>query len=78
MGVVFGLGAGLSLCFFLESSHFIKLPAKIYYIEYLPVLVDYKDVFVICLLGLGMSLFFSLAPAIRAAKIKEAQALRYE
>jgi len=78
IGVGLGAGLGLFLCFILEKFHFIKLPSKIYYIDYLPVLIDYKDVVLVCLVGLGFSLLFSLSPAIKASNVEEAEALRYE
>jgi len=78
IGVGLGAGLGLFLCFILEKFHFIKLPSKIYYIDYLPVLIDYKDVVLVCLVGLGFSLLFSLSPAIKASNVEEAKALRYE
>ncbi len=78
IGVFLGGSLGLFLCFVLKNTHLVRLPPKIYYIDYLPVLIDYKDVFIICSLGLGLSLLFSLAPAVRAGRIEEAEALRYE
>ena len=69
---------GLSVCYLLDQYHFIKLPSKIYSIDYLPVAIDYGDIAVVCLVALAMSFIFSLAPSIRASRIKETQALRYE
>ncbi len=77
-GTLIGTGAGIGISLLLKRYHLIKLPAKIYYIDYLPVLIDYKDIFGVCIVAFSMSILFSLIPAIRAARIKTIEALRYE
>ena len=78
IGVILGVGIGLFLCFLLKEYHFIHLPQEIYYIDYLPVMVNIKDVILISLVGVFLSFFSSIFPAVRASCLNPSEALRYE
>lgn len=78
IGVSLGTASGLGLCFFMQKYHFVKIPVDIYSIEYLPVYINYRDVFFIAILGLLFSFVSSLFPAIRASRLSPCEALRYE
>jgi lipoprotein-releasing system permease protein len=77
-GILLGGLSGIGICLFLERYHFIQLPAQIYSIDYLPVLINYREVFAVCGIGLLMVIIFSLLPGLKAAGIQETEALRYE
>jgi lipoprotein-releasing system permease protein len=78
VGTLSGSLLGLGLCLALKNYHFIKLPAEIYYIEYLPVAINYPDILLIIFIGIFLSYLFSLIPASRASKLSPSEALRYE
>jgi lipoprotein-releasing system permease protein len=78
IGVFFGSLFGLSLCVALQNYPFKILPEEIYYIEYLPVAINYRDIFLIAILGVVLSFISSLFPAIRASRLSCCEALRYE
>jgi len=78
IGVFLGTASGLGLCFLMQKYHFVRIPVDIYSIEYLPVYINYRDVFLIAVLGLLFSFISSLFPAIRASKLSPCEALRYE
>jgi len=78
IGTLSGTGLGLGLCITLENFPFIKLPSEIYYIEYLPMAINYQDIGLIVLVGIALSFVFSLFPAMRAARLQPCEALRYE
>lgn len=78
VGTLSGSLLGLGLCLALKNYHFIKLPAEIYYIEYLPVAINYPDMLLIIFIGIFLSYLFSLMPALRAAKLSPSESLRYE
>jgi len=78
IGIFLGSSGGIILSLLLKKYHFIKIPSEIYYINYLPVLLNYRDVIWICVIALIMSILFSLFPGIKASRIRESDALRYE
>ena len=78
IGVFTGCGLGVGLCLLLEKYSFIKLPAEIYALDYLPVALNFRDIGLVAVLGLLLSFFSSLAPALRASKLVPCEALRYE
>jgi len=77
IGTIFGTILGLGLCIFLKQYPLIKLPEAIYYIEYLPVAINYRDILLIMFTGFLLSYICSLFPALRAAKMRPSEALRY-
>jgi len=80
-GITLGIISGLGICSILKETNFVKLPpliTRIYNIDYLPVLIDYNDIFYISSVALIMSFLFSLFPAIKASSIREVEALKYE
>jgi len=77
IGVLGGTCLGLGVCFILKKYPFIRLPEEIFFTEYLPVTVNYLDVFFIITLTLAISFISSLLPALRAARLSACEALRY-
>lgn len=78
LGTVLGAAIGLGLCAVLARYPFIQLPAEIYYIDRLPVLLRWQDALAVVLAALGISWATCLYPAWVAARLPPAQALRYE
>lgn len=77
-GIFFGALGGIGLCLLLQKYQFIKLPQDIYYIDRLPVLIDIKDVALVLLAALLITVVSTIYPAAKAAKFKLVDALRYE
>ncbi len=78
IGIFFGISAGLGILLALQQYRFIRLPAEVYSLEYLPAAINLGDIFGIAFSAAVLCFVFSLIPALRAANIVEAEALRYE
>ncbi len=77
-GTVLGAAGGLSLCHFLDKYDFIKLPRDIYYIEKLPVNLNFNDVIIVMIAAMTITLVSTVYPAWQAARLQPVDALRYE
>lgn len=77
IGTFLGVGAGVGLCLLLEKYQFIKLP-DFYYIDRLPVEIQWLDIGFIILAALIISLLSTLYPARQASRLSPAYGLRYE
>ena len=78
VGAFSGLAAGLVLCIGLKQYAWIQLPKEIYYVDRLPVLVDFKDTATVVLVAVVLSFVSALYPARMAARLDPVKALRYE
>jgi len=78
LGTTLGVLVGLGLCLALSQYQFVQLPPEIYYIDHLPVKLEWVDVLTVMAAALGISLGACLYPAWLASRLNPAQALRYE
>lgn len=79
LGTLFGALGGTALCLLLKKYQFIKLPQDIYYIDRLPVSIEWwPDITLIILAAMFITLVSTIYPANKAAKLKTVEALRYE
>ncbi|MBI4437120.1 MAG: ABC transporter permease [Candidatus Omnitrophica bacterium] len=78
VGILGGVAGGFGLCAFLKRYPFIRLPQDIYYIERLPVEIQWGDSFLIAFAALLISWLATLYPAWQASRLDPVEALRYE
>lgn len=78
VGTSLGFGLGLGLCSLLQKYQFIKLPLDVYYLDHLPVKIEFFDMFCIALAAMVLCFLATLYPARQAARMHPTEALRYE
>lgn len=77
-GITTGGLSGILLCLLLKKYQFIKIPQDIYYIDRLPVALNWTDILLIIFAAFLITLFSTVYPASKAARFKPVEALRYE
>lgn len=74
IGLVLGVGTGLAI----ERWKLIALDASIYFIDHLPVRIEFSDVGLIVALSVGVAVMATLHPAVTAARLFPIEAIRSE
>ncbi len=78
IGTGVGVLGGLGVNWLLEKTHWIHLPADIYYIGFLPVIVRWREIGLIVGLALIITFSATLYPAIRVSTRSPLDGIRYE
>lgn len=78
LGVGIGVAVGLGLCLILAKTQLIRLPADVYYISFLPVVVNIKEVMAIAGVALLVTFLATLYPAYQVTRRSPLEGLRYE
>jgi lipoprotein-releasing system permease protein len=77
-GTALGTALGLGLCYVLETYKLIRLPADIYFIDTLPVRVEWGDIGIIVASVLAIAALSTLFPAWKASRLDPVEAIRSE
>ena len=78
LGTALGAAGGFTLCYLLKTYEFVKLPRDIYYIDRLPVDLNFMDAGAVIIAAILISLASTVYPAWQASRLEPVQALRYE
>jgi lipoprotein-releasing system permease protein len=77
VGTALGYALGLGISFLLQRYQFIQLPSDVYYMDHLPVQLEWLDLGLIGFCALLLCFLATLYPARQASKLQPAEALRY-
>ncbi len=77
-GIILALNAPQIVASIEHAFHTRFISASVYFIDYLPSRLDWRNVLHVSLAALIMSLLATIYPAWKAARTQPAEALRYE
>ncbi len=77
-GAMAGLVVGSAICYGLEKFSWLELPKEIYYVDRLPVQMNFYDSLSVVALATFLSFLSALYPAWMAGRLDPVKALRYE
>ncbi len=78
VGTASGMGLGLLLNFVIDRTRLIKLPADVYYIDHLPVTMNWNEIALIGGLAIGIILLATFYPAYRVSTQSPMEGIRYD
>lgn len=76
LGIAFGSAFGLAGIWFLEAKG-LRLPGDVYFVETVPVLLQWPDFLLIAVVSLAMSLVAGLWPSWEASNLEPVDIIRY-
>jgi lipoprotein-releasing system permease protein len=77
IGTVFGVATGVSLCLGL-SWYGLRLDPEVYYIDRLPIRIDWGDYAIVALSALAICTIATIYPAHAGSRLRPVEALRHE
>jgi lipoprotein-releasing system permease protein len=77
IGTVFGVVTGWALAKGLQSSG-VRLSPEVYYVDRLPIAVNYSDYAMVALAALVITTISTIYPAVAASRLRPVDGLRYE
>jgi lipoprotein-releasing system permease protein len=78
MGTLLGLGVGFTVSYVLGKYKLLHLPGEIYFIDTLPVKMEWSDFLFVAVAATATCFLASLYPAWQAARLAPVQTIRYE
>src|SRR3954470_3997270 len=78
VGTAIGLTLGLALAYVVDRSGWVRINSAVYFIDHLPVHIEWQDVAVVVLASLAIALFATVYPSRSAAALTPVEAIRHE
>jgi lipoprotein-releasing system permease protein len=77
LGTLSGVMLGLIAVFILQKTHLIQLPAEVYHLEYLPVVIRFTEWCAIALMAFVICFLATVGPAAKIARRSPVEALKW-
>ena len=77
-GMFWGNAIGLLICFLQSRYHWLKLDRDIYYLDAVPIEINWVSLFLINIGSLAVSMLMMIAPSYMISKIEPAKSIRFE
>ena len=78
IGTGLGLVLGLTVAYVVDRSGWVRINPAVYFIDHLPVHIDWRDVAVVVLASLAIAIFATIYPSRSAAALTPVDAIRHE
>ena len=78
VGTTLGLILGLTVSYVVDRSGWVKINPAVYFIDHLPVHIDWRDVAVVVLASLAIAVVATIYPSRSAATLTPVDAIRHE
>jgi lipoprotein-releasing system permease protein len=78
VGTTLGLLLGLTVSYIVDRSGWVRINPAVYFIDHLPVHIDWRDVAVVVLASLAIAVFATIYPSRSAAALTPVDAIRHE
>jgi lipoprotein-releasing system permease protein len=78
VGTMLGLILGLTLAYVVDSSGWVRINPAVYFIDHLPVHIEWQDVLVVVLTSLLIAVAATIYPSRSAAALTPVEAIRHE
>ena len=78
IGSLIGTLFGLFIVLMQNEFHFIKLSDEVYFINYLPAIINWYQVVITGIFSILLSILMSIIPARRAINISPIESIQYE
>lgn len=77
-GTITGVIIAYVLCWLLGKYHFVDLPSDVYFLDKLPVLMQWQDFLIVSLSAIALSVLAGFYPAKKASSLDPVEAIRNE
>jgi lipoprotein-releasing system permease protein len=78
VGTMLGLILGLTVSYIVDSSGWVRINPAVYFIDHLPVHIEWPDVLVVVLTSLAIAVAATVYPSRSAAALTPVEAIRHE